>query len=200
MDNFIIATNNKGKLREFRELMADLPVKVCSLAEFPEVGEIIENGNSFAENAMIKAQTVFNVTGCAVLADDSGLEVDALDGAPGIYSARYAGPQKDDAANNDKLLKAMVDVPDEARGAQFHCAVAVIDKTGKHYTAEGIIRGMILREFRGDDGFGYDPLFFIPELNKTTAELSIAEKNAISHRGQATAAMMEILRRQVYPC
>jgi XTP/dITP diphosphohydrolase len=198
MEDFIIASKNKGKLKEFRQLMKDLPVRVRSLDEFPQVGEIEETGSSFSENAMIKAQAVFDATGCAVLADDSGLEVDALNGAPGIYSARYAGPQKDDAANNAKLLEALSHVADKDRGAQFHCCIAVIDKHGHHYTTEGIIRGRILHEPAGDNGFGYDPLFLVPELGKTTAQLSMDEKNGISHRGKAIAAMMEILRTKVF--
>lgn len=198
MEDLIIASKNKGKLKEFRNLMADLPVHVHPLDEYPQVGEIEENGSSFAENAMIKAQTVFDATGCAVLADDSGLEVDVLNGAPGIFSARYAGPQKNDAANNAKLLQALSGVKDCDRGAQFHCCIAFIDKNGNHFSTEGIIRGRILHEPVGDNGFGYDPLFLIPELGKTTAQLSMDEKNHISHRGQAIAAMMDILRTKVF--
>lgn len=198
MQTVIIASGNKGKLKEFKELMGDLPVDVKSLADYPELGDIEENGASFAENAYIKAKAVFDATGCLCIADDSGLEVDALDGAPGIYSARYAGEEKDDAANNAKLLTALADVPAEKRGAQFHCAIVAIDQNGKRYDAEGIVRGVILREQRGDNGFGYDPLFYVPEFDKTTAELSMDEKNAISHRGKAVRQIVEILKENVF--
>lgn len=198
MQTVIIASGNKGKLKEFKELMADLPVEVKSLADYPEIGDIEENGASFAENAYIKAKAVFDATGCLCIADDSGLEVDALGGEPGIYSARYAGAEKDDAANNAKLLAALAEVPEEERGAQFHCAIVAIDQNGKRYDAEGIVRGVILREQRGDNGFGYDPLFYVPEFDKTTAELSMDEKNAISHRGKAVRQIVEILKENVF--
>lgn len=198
MQTVIIASGNKGKLKEFKELMGDLPVDVKSLADYPEIGDIEENGASFAENAYIKAKAVFDATGCLCIADDSGLEVDALDGAPGIYSARYAGEEKDDAANNAKLLTALADVPAEKRGGQFHCAIVAIDQNGKRYDAEGIVRGVILREQRGDNGFGYDPLFYVSEFDKTTAELSMDEKNAISHRGKAVRQIVEILKENVF--
>lgn len=198
METVIIASGNKGKLKEFKELMADLPVEVKSLADYPEIGDIEEDGASFAENAYIKAKAVYDATGCLCIADDSGLEVDALDGAPGIYSARYAGEEKDDAANNAKLLAALAEVPDEARGAQFHCAIVAIAADGRRFDAEGIVRGQILREARGENGFGYDPLFYVPEFDKTTAELSMDEKNAISHRGRAVRQIVEILKANVF--
>ena len=198
METVIIASGNKGKLKEFKVLMADLPVEVKSLADYPEIGDIEEDGASFAENAYIKAKAVYDATGCLCIADDSGLEVDALDGAPGIYSARYAGEEKDDAANNAKLLAALAEVPDEARGAQFHCAIVVIAADGRRFDAEGIVRGQILREARGENGFGYDPLFYVPEFDKTTAELSMDEKNAISHRGRAVRQIVEILKANVF--
>ncbi len=198
MQTVIIASGNKGKLKEFKELMIDLPVEVKSLADFPEIGEIEETGTTFAENAYIKAKAVYDATGCLCIADDSGLEVDALDGEPGIYSARYAGEEKNDAANNAKLLSALAEVPEEARGAQFHCAIVAIDQNGKRYDAEGIVRGVILHEERGDNGFGYDPLFYVPEFDKTTAELTMDEKNAISHRGKAVRQIVEILKNEVF--
>lgn len=198
METVIIASGNQGKLKEFQTLMSGLNVEVKSLKDYPHIGDIEENGQSFAENAYIKAKAVSEVTGCLCIADDSGLEVDALGGAPGIYSARYAGEQKDDAANNQKLLEALKDVPDEERGAQFHCAIVAIDKDGKRYDAEGIVRGRILRAARGDNGFGYDPLFYVEEFGKTTAELSMEEKNKISHRGQAVRAIVAILEKEVF--
>lgn len=198
MQTVIIASGNKGKLKEFRELMAELPVEVRSLADYPEIGDIEENGTTFAENAYIKAKAVHDATGCLCIADDSGLEVDALDGAPGIYSARYAGAEKDDAANNAKLLAALENVPEDKRGAQFHCAIVAIAADGRRFDAEGIVRGQILRAPRGENGFGYDPLFYIPEFARTTAELTMDEKNAISHRGKAVRKIVEVLKEQVF--
>ena len=198
METVIIASGNQGKLKEFQTLMLGLNVEVKSLKDYPHIGDIEENGQSFAENAYIKAKAVSEATGCLCIADDSGLEVDALGGAPGIYSARYAGEQKDDAANNQKLLEALKDVPDEERGAQFHCAIVAIAKDGRRYDAEGIVRGRILRAARGDNGFGYDPLFYVEEFGKTTAELSMEEKNKISHRGQAVRDIVAILEKEVF--
>lgn len=198
METVIIASGNKGKLKEFQTLMEGLDVEVKSLKDFPEIGDIEENGQSFAENAYIKAKAVFDATGCMAIADDSGLEVDALGGAPGIYSARYAGEEKDDEANNQKLLEALEDIEDEKRGAQFHCAIVAIDKDGNRYDAEGIVRGRILRAARGDNGFGYDPLFYVEDYGKTTAELSMEEKNSISHRGQAVRAIVATLQKEVF--
>lgn len=198
METVIIASGNKGKLKEFQTLMEGLDVEVKSLKDFPEIGDIEENGQSFAENAYIKAKAVFDATGCMAIADDSGLEVDALGGAPGIYSARYAGEEKDDEANNQKLLEALENIEDEKRGAQFHCAIVAIDKDGNRYDAEGIVRGRILRAARGDNGFGYDPLFYVEDYGKTTAELSMEEKNSISHRGQAVHAIVATLQKEVF--
>lgn len=198
METVIIASGNKGKLKEFQTLMEGLDVEVKSLKDFPEIGDIEENGQSFAENAYIKAKAVFDATGCMAIADDSGLEVDALGGAPGIYSARYAGEEKDDEANNQKLLEALEDIEDEKRGAQFYCAIVAIDKDGNRYDAEGIVRGRILRAARGDNGFGYDPLFYVEDYGKTTAELSMEEKNSISHRGQAVRAIVATLQKEVF--
>lgn len=197
METVIIASTNQGKLKEFKELMKGLSVEVKSLKDFPEIGDIEENGTSFAENAYIKAKAVFDATGCLSIADDSGLEVDALDGAPGIYSARYAGEEKNDTANNEKLLSEMNAVSDENRGAQFHCAIVAIDQNGTRYDAEGIVRGHILRAPQGENGFGYDPLFYIEEFGRTTAELSMDEKNKISHRGKAVRQIVEILKEKV---
>lgn len=198
METVIIASGNQGKLKEFKELMKGLPVEVKSLKDYPGIGDIVEDGVSFAENAYIKAKAVFDATGCLSIADDSGLEVDALNGAPGIYSARYAGEEKDDAANNEKLLDKMTDIPDGKRGAQFRCAIVAIDQNGKRYDAEGIVRGEILHTPQGENGFGYDPLFYIEEFGRTTAELSMDEKNKISHRGQAVRQMVEILNEKVF--
>ena len=143
---------------------------------------------------MKKARAVCNATGKPALADDSGLMVDALDGAPGIYSARFAGEGHDDAANNAKVLELMKDVPDENRGAQFFCAIAMVLPDGREYTVEGFCRGTLLRALQGEGGFGYDPLFYVAKLDKTFAQLTMEEKNAISHRGMANGKAVEIIR------
>ena len=198
METVIIATSNEGKLKEFKELMRDLPVEVKSLKDYPIISDIEENGSTFAENAFIKASTVYEQTGCICIADDSGLEVDALHGAPGIYSARYAGENKDDQANNKKLLDAMEAVPTDQRGAQFHCAIVAIDSNGIRYDAEGIVRGSILYAPQGENGFGYDPLFYLSDFECTTAQLSMDQKNKISHRGIAVRKIVDILKQEVF--
>lgn len=190
----ILASGNKGKISEFQTLLEELQIEVHSMKEYPEIGKIVEDGNSFQENALIKARTVCKATGKPALADDSGIMVDTLGGKPGIYSARYAGEPCDDRANNEKLLAEMADVPEEARGAQFYCAIALVMPDGREALAEGICRGTILRELRGDGGFGYDPLFYVPELEKSFAELNMEEKNQISHRGKANRKAVQILR------
>lgn len=190
----VLASSNQGKIAEFQKLLDGLEIKVLSMADFPEIGEIVENGQSFAENALIKARAVCMVTGRAALADDSGLMVDALDGAPGIYSARFAGEQHDDAANNQKLLHLLKEVPDEKRTGQFFCAIAIVLPDGREYTVEGTCPGKILRQLKGTGGFGYDPLFYVEELQKTFAELTMEEKNRISHRGQANQKAIAIIR------
>lgn len=190
----ILASGNKGKLAEFQHLLDDLDIQVQSMKDYPEIGEIIEDGTTFAENALKKARTVCKAIGKPALADDSGLMIDCLDGAPGIYSARFAGDGHDDAANNEKVLNLLQNVPDEQRGAQFFCAIAIVLPDGREYTVEGFCRGTILHALQGDGGFGYDPLFYIAELGKSFAELSMAEKNAISHRGMANRKAVEIIR------
>lgn len=190
----VLASSNQGKIAEFQKLLDGLEIKVLSMADFPEIGEIVENGQSFAENALIKARAVCMVTGRAALADDSGLMVDALDGAPGIYSARFAGEQHDDAANNQKLLHLLEEVPDEKRTGQFFCAIAIVLPDGREYTVEGACPGKILRQLKGTGGFGYDPLFYVEELQKTFAELTMEEKNRISHRGQANQKAIAVIQ------
>ncbi len=191
----VLASGNAGKIEEYRRLLAGLDITVHSMREYLQIGEIAETGTSFEENARIKARAVCRATGLAALADDSGLAVEALDGAPGIYSARFAGEAHDDAANNAKLLRLLEQVPDGARGARFHCAIAIVLPDGREFAAEGTCPGSILRAPRGEGGFGYDPLFFVPELGKTFAELSMEEKNRVSHRGRANRQAVEILRR-----
>lgn len=195
MNELVIATNNKGKLQEFKKLLQPLNIRVYSLKDFPQIGEIEENGKTFSENALIKAKAVNKLTGLVSMADDSGLQVDYLDGLPGVYSARFAGEPKDDKANNRKLLALLQGVPLEKRTARFICAIAVIDKEGNQYLAEGCCEGLILEEEKGEAGFGYDPLFYVPQYQKTFAQLDMEIKNQISHRGKATEKALEILGR-----
>jgi XTP/dITP diphosphohydrolase len=185
----VVATGNAGKVAEIAAALAGLPVTVLPLAEFGAVPAAVENGDSFAANAILKATHYAVHTRRPCLADDSGLEVDALDGAPGVHSARYAGCEADDAANNAKLLTALAGVPAEGRTARFRCVLAYVDPDGTLLTAEGTCEGSILTMARGGGGFGYDPLFYLPALKKTLAELTLAEKNAVSHRGQALRNM-----------
>lgn len=189
MKEIVVATGNKGKVAEIVLALAKLPVRVLALSDFGPIPEAVEDGTSFMENAILKARHYAKYTGKACLADDSGLEVDALQGAPGIYSARYAGATADDAANNQKLLAELSTVKMRERAAQFRCVLAFVDTDGSVMTADGVCPGVIGMEMRGAGGFGYDSLFYVSELNKTMAELSKTEKNAISHRGQALASM-----------
>ena len=196
-----IATSNKHKLGEFAQMFARANFE-CEIAgadaivgfDPPE-----ENGKTFAENALIKARALKKLAGGAhVMADDSGIVVDALGGAPGVYSARYAGDHSAnaDARNNEKLLRELENVPDEKRAARFVCAIALICPNGEEKLFEGKIEGVINRGEAGLGGFGYDPLFYVPALGKTTAQLAPEQKNAISHRGAAFKAMLEFLKRQ----
>jgi XTP/dITP diphosphohydrolase len=193
-ETVVVATGNPGKLRELGRLLDGLGVRVVPQSEFG-IPEADETGATFVENALIKARHAVAATGLAAIADDSGLVVDALGGRPGVRSARYAGDDADDSANIDKLLAELESVPDERRNAAFHCtAVFLAPGGGEPIVAEGEWRGRILRERRGDGGFGYDPVFFDPEAGRSSAELSQAEKNARSHRGKALRALVEQLR------
>jgi len=182
----ILASRNRKKLREIAELLTGLDVRLVSAADFSDAPEVEETGQTFAENAALKAGTVAAATGHWTIADDSGLAVDVLDGAPGVYSARYAGPESNDRQNNEKLLAQLRDVPDERRGAQFVCCLALADPAGTiHVQVEGRCRGQLLHEPRGQSGFGYDPLFWIPEYRRTFAELTLTAKSVLSHRARA---------------
>ncbi len=192
----VFATRNKGKLVELRELLPG--IAVLSIDEAAQrlgraIPDVVEDADTFAGNASKKAREVSEVTGLPALADDSGLEVDALGGAPGVYSARYAGDQHDDAANNAKLLRALAGVPAERRTARFHAALALADVTGplgaQVIVADGTCEGIILEAPRGTGGFGYDPLFFAPELGQTFAEAGVGPKSDLSHRARAMKAM-----------
>ena len=190
----VLASGNKGKLAEFQRLLDGLDVQIHSMKEYPEIGEIVEDGSTFAENALIKARAVCKATGKPAMADDSGLAVDALNGEPGIYSARFAGEQRSDADNNAKVLRLMETVADADRTARFFCVIAIVLPDGREYTVEGTCEGIILHALRGEGGFGYDPLFYVESMNKTFAELTMEEKNRISHRGHANRKAVEIIR------
>jgi len=190
----ILATQNQGKIRELQELLVDEEIEVLSLKDIEDWEDVEENGETFAENAALKARAAVKKTGLIALADDSGLEVDALNGAPGVYSARFAGEPKDDERNNDKLIQLLETVEDDQRQARFRCALVVATPAGKEYLTEGTVEGQILTERRGSEGFGYDPLFFVPEYARTMAELTLAEKNKLSHRAQAFRKAIPILQ------
>ncbi len=179
----VIATTNKGKTREIRELLSGVPVEIKNLDDFGPIPEVIEDGETFDDNAYKKASFTAKVLGYPAMADDSGLCVEALDGAPGVYSARYAGENATDKDNVTKMLNAMNNK--ENRNASFKCVISIAVPTGAALTYEGECKGVLTKEPAGENGFGYDPLFFYPDLNKTFAQLTIAEKGKISHRGKA---------------
>jgi len=190
----VIASGNRGKLAEFADLLGDSGIDCVAQGELG-VGDVDETGLSFVENALLKARHAARATGLPALADDSGLCVDALGGAPGLYSARYAGSHGDAVANIDKLLDALRDVPDERRGAHFHAAIVLLRHADdpQPLIAEGSWHGRILHARRGDGGFGYDPVFLDPQRGRSAAELDPSLKNRISHRGLALAALREKL-------
>jgi XTP/dITP diphosphohydrolase len=190
----VVATRNRGKLREIVPLLAPLALELHTIDELAPGTRLDEDGVTFEENALGKARQAAAATGLPAIADDSGLEVDALDGAPGVYSARYAGEPSDDARNNGKLLDALRDVPAESRRARFRCVAAFVDPgRGVEITRAGTCEGEILGAPRGDGGFGYDPLFALPGLGRTMAELALEDKNRISHRAAAFRALAAAL-------
>ncbi len=197
MTPLVIATKNQGKVKEFKEILQGLPFKVLSLLDFPQCPDIEESGSTFRENAVLKAETLRDYTEHIVLADDSGLEVDFLEGKPGVYSARFAGEGSSDEENNRKLLGLLKDVPWEKRGAQFTCVIAISPPHRETVVVEGTCRGVITLEPRGNLGFGYDPLFLVPEYEKTFSELGPDIKNNISHRGNAMKKALEVLKELV---
>lgn len=193
-DRIVLATGNPGKVREIQRILGEFAVEVVPQTDL-EVGDADETGTSFVENALIKARHAAHLTGLPAIADDSGLVVDALDGRPGIYSARFAGAEATDDDNIDKLLHELRGVPDDKRTAAFHCcAVYVSADDSTSLVAEGRWQGRILGERRGTGGFGYDPVFYDPECGRSAAELGPELKNARSHRGKALAALAEMLR------
>ncbi len=191
----VFATGNQGKVNEFRQMLGE-DYEILSLKDLDVEVEIIEDGKTFEENAIIKAKAVMEATGEMVLADDSGFEVDCLNKEPGIYSARYMGEDTPYSVKNAELLRRCEGVPEEERGARFVCVIACAYPDGAVDTATGVIEGRIAQEPKGNNGFGYDPIFFLPERGCTTGELLPEEKNRISHRGLAVRRMVEILKKR----
>jgi XTP/dITP diphosphohydrolase len=185
----VLATRNKGKVREIGSSLAIPSLTFQSLNDFPDLPEVIEDGSTFLENALKKARTISNSLNVPVLADDSGLVVDVLQGAPGIFSARFAGPKARDQENNEKLIDLLKRVPEEKRTARFVCVLVFYDPSGQWVQTEGICEGLIAEAPRGDQGFGYDPVFYLPEFQKTMAQLPLETKNQISHRAKAMGKM-----------
>ena len=194
MTEIIFATGNKDKMREIREIMADCDVHIVSMKEAGIRVDIVEDGTTFEENAKIKARAVAAHTDAIVLADDSGLEIDALNKEPGVYSARYMGEDTSYHIKNASLIERLNGVPDEKRTARFVCAVAAAFPDGSVKTVRGTMEGRIGYEEKGENGFGYDPIFYLPEYGCTSAELSGEEKNKISHRGKALCAIKDELK------
>jgi len=192
----VLATHNRDKREELQEALSEFTVEILSLNDFPFIGEIEEVGQTLLENSMIKAKTVHNLTQLPAIADDTGLEVEALNGAPGIYAARYAGEDVTYEDNVNKLLAEMENIPLENRKAQFRTVISFVDKDRELWT-EGRIKGIIGESAKGKNGFGYDSVFFVPELEKTFSELSIGEKNKISHRGLAMKKFRILLREYI---
>ncbi|NLY78482.1 MAG: XTP/dITP diphosphatase [Lysinibacillus sp.] len=184
MKQVVIATKNKGKAKDFEAIFSPLGYEVVTMLDVAPEMEIDETGSTFEENAVLKAETLSKALGKIVIADDSGLEIDVLGGEPGVYSARYAGDH-DDEANIEKVLEKLQGVPEENRTARFVCAIAISGPEFETKTVFGMCEGVILTEKRGSNGFGYDPIFYVPELGRTMAELTAEEKGAISHRGNA---------------
>ena len=196
MESVIIATKNKGKAKEFEKLFLPKGLAVKTLLDYPEIEDVEETGSTFEENAILKAETIANNLGVRVIADDSGLEIDALEGRPGVYSARYAGYEKNDENNIDKVLDELQDVPENERTARFCCALAMAEPGKETVTVFGTCEGRILDERRGTNGFGYDPIFFVETKGKSMAELASDEKNKISHRANAIRKLDDLLNKR----
>lgn len=196
MIQLLVATRNQGKVREIRAFLDGLVEEVCCVADLPGLPETVEDGTTFQDNALKKAREACQASGLPSLADDSGLVVDGLDGAPGVISARYAGEGADDDANNRKLLQELALRPAVSRKAAFVCSLAFVTPDGTEQLFEGRVGGTIIDQPQGEHGFGYDPLFLVDGCEQTMAELPVAEKNRISHRGQALQAFKEFLSRQ----
>lgn len=197
MNKIIFATGNAGKLKEIKMIMEDIPVPIISMKEAGVDVDIMEDGTTFEENALIKARTIAKATNELVLADDSGLEIDYLNKEPGVYSARYMGEDTSYHIKNQNLIERLAGVPDAERSARFVCVIAAVFPDGREFTVRETIEGMIGYEERGENGFGYDPIFIVPEYGCSTAELPSEVKNKISHRGKALARMKEVLKEQL---
>lgn len=194
MKKIIFATGNQDKMREIREILSDLDAEILSLKDAGIKADIVEDGTTFEENAEIKARAISEITGEIVLADDSGLEIDYLNKEPGIYSARYMGEDTSYHIKNKNLIDRLEGVPDEQRTARFVCAIAAAFPDGTMKTVRGVMEGRIGYEERGENGFGYDPIFFLPEYGMSSAEISREEKNKISHRGKALRMIKDELK------
>lgn len=197
MKRIIFATTNEGKMKEIKAILSDLNVEIVSLKEAGIHVNIVEDGDTFEENAIIKANTIMELTGEIVLADDSGLEVDAMDKEPGIYSARFLGEGTSYDIKNQHILDKLKDVEQEDRSARFVCVIACAMPGGEILTKRATIEGFIGYEITGSNGFGYDPIFWIPEYNNTLAQISLEQKNEISHRGKALMEMREELKKKL---
>jgi len=195
MKTIVLATNNKHKIKEIKGILSGLALEITTLDDYPGAPKVEETGKTLEENAVLKAEAIFRFTGLPSLADDSGLEVDALQGAPGVLSSRFAGEHCSFEDNNRKLLRMMSDVPWEKRSARFVCVVALVRDSGEPVALRGEVSGLITLEERGEKGFGYDPVFYLPQFNKTFAQLSFEEKNRISHRARAFGRAEELIRR-----
>ena len=198
MDNIIIlATNNKSKVKEISEMMSGSDITFESLADAGINVEVEETGTTFEENALLKAREICKLSGKPTISDDSGLEIDALDGAPGIYSSRFMGEDTSYDIKNNALIEKLENVADPDRTARFRCCMALVLPDGREFVTEGAMEGIIAREPKGINGFGYDPILFIPEYNRTSAELSSEEKNNISHRGETLRKMIEVIKKEL---
>lgn len=193
MDKIVFATTNAGKIKEIKEILADFDVEVVSMNEMNITTDIEENGTTFEENSLIKARAISKLTGLPALADDSGLEVDYLNGEPGIYSARYLGKNTGYDYKNNYIIDKLKDAKDEERSARFVCVISLVLPDGREFVKKGVMEGKIGYEIKGENGFGYDPIFYLPQYGKTSAEISAEEKNKISHRGKALREMKEVI-------
>lgn len=196
MNKLVFATGNQGKMREIREILGDSIPEILSMKEAGIDVDIIEDGKTFEENALIKARAVSRAGNIMAMADDSGLVVDCMDGAPGIYSARFMGEDTSYDIKNNYIIEQAMKVPPEERTARFVCAIACVMPDGREWVVRGTVEGMINDRQAGENGFGYDPIFLVPELGVTTAQLPPEEKNAISHRGRALRAMRSLLKQE----
>lgn len=200
MEKIIFATGNQGKMKEIREIMSNVSDKILSLKEAGIEADIDENGKTFEENAIIKAKAICELTGQIVMADDSGLEVDYMDKAPGVYSARYLGEDTPYSVKNAAIIKNLENAKGEERSARFVCVIATAFPDGRVITSRGVIEGLIGYEEKGDNGFGYDPIFYVPEYDMTTAQMNSEQKNQVSHRGKALRLMKEKLKNEGIDC